>query len=135
VYSKIDFLKGAFGIVPPELDGYETTLDLPAFDIAADIDPQWLLLFVTRQEFYRNQRGLARGGRKAPRVQAADFLKVGIPVPCKQEQESMAKVIGTLDRNIELLRQELAAVRRQKKGLIQKLLTGEVRVKAHQGGE
>jgi len=31
IYSKLDFLNGAFGIVPVELDGYESTLDLPAF--------------------------------------------------------------------------------------------------------
>ena len=33
IYSKLDFLNGAFGIIPPSLDGYESTLDLPAFDI------------------------------------------------------------------------------------------------------
>ncbi len=33
IYSKLDFLNGAFGIIPDELDGFESTLDLPAFDI------------------------------------------------------------------------------------------------------
>ena len=32
IFSKLDFLNGAFGLVPPELDGYESTLDLPCFD-------------------------------------------------------------------------------------------------------
>lgn len=33
MYGKLDFLNCAFGIVPPELDGYESTLDAPAFDM------------------------------------------------------------------------------------------------------
>lgn len=48
IYSKLDFLNGAFGIVPTELDGYESTLDLPAFDISSEINSTFLLAYVTR---------------------------------------------------------------------------------------
>ncbi|MCK5532441.1 MAG: restriction endonuclease subunit S, partial [Halopseudomonas aestusnigri] len=34
IYSKLDFLNQAFGVIPEELDGYESTVDLPCFDIA-----------------------------------------------------------------------------------------------------
>ena len=52
IYSKLDFLNGAFGIIPDELDGYESTLDLPAFDFNESVDPDWFLSFVIREEFY-----------------------------------------------------------------------------------
>src|SRR5262245_33954427 len=52
VYSKLDCLNGAFGIVPAELDGYETTLDLPAFDFIGPVEPSWLLKTVARPSFY-----------------------------------------------------------------------------------
>lgn len=129
IYSKLDFLNGAFGIVPEELDGYESTLDLPAFDFGDSVDPSWFRYFVIREGFYKNLLGLANGGRKARRVNPDDLLKVAIPFPSKKEQARIAQVLQTLDHEIDLLQQELDALKQQKKGLMQKLLTGEVRVK------
>jgi type I restriction enzyme S subunit len=45
------------------------------------------------------------------------------------EQIRIAAVLETCDREIELLQKQLEALREQKRGLMQKLLTGEVRVK------
>lgn len=130
IYSKLDFLNGAFGIVPAELDGYESTLDLPAFDIGASVDPDWFRYFVVREAFYKNLLGLANGGRKARRVNPDDLLKVNIPCPTKAEQQRIAEVLKACDHEIDLIRQELEALKQQKKGLMQKLLTGQVRVRA-----
>jgi restriction endonuclease S subunit len=47
---------------------------------------------------------------------------------CK-EQRRIAAVLQTCDREIELLTQKHNALQRQKKGLMQRLLTGRVRVK------
>jgi type I restriction enzyme S subunit len=38
-------------------------------------------------------------------------------------------MLSLADKEIELLKKELAALQEQKRGLMQKLLTGEVRVK------
>lgn len=129
IYSKLDFLNGAFGIVPPSLDGYESSLDLPAFDIDQIVDARWLLYFVTRPGFYRNQLGLAHGGRKARRVNPKELLKLSVAMPGKIEQTRIADALETLDKEIDLLRSERDALKKQKKGLMQKLLTGEIRVK------
>jgi type I restriction enzyme S subunit len=128
IYSKLDFLNGAFGIIPTELDGFESTLDLPAFDISDSVDPDWFRFFVVRESFYKNLLGLANGGRKARRVNPDDLLKVSIPFPAKPEQSRIADTLNTADREIDLLRKELDALKTQKKGLMQKLLTGQVRV-------
>ena len=40
IYSKLDFLNGAFGIIPNELDGLESTLDLPCFDFSEGLNPR-----------------------------------------------------------------------------------------------
>jgi type I restriction enzyme S subunit len=102
---------------------------LPAFDIAEEVDARWLVYFVTRKGFYRNQLGLANGGRKARRVNPAAFLRLSPRMPEKVEQSRIADALETLDREIELLRLYLGLIKKQKKGLMQKLLTGEVRVK------
>jgi type I restriction enzyme S subunit len=60
-----------------------------------------------------------------------DFLheKITIP-PTIEEQARIAGVLSTCDRELELLEKQLAALKEQKRALMQKLLTGEVRVKA-----
>jgi type I restriction enzyme S subunit len=59
-----------------------------------------------------------------------DFLyeKITIP-PTVEEQAKIVDVLSACDREIELLQKQLAALKKQKRGLMQKLLTGEVRVK------
>jgi type I restriction enzyme S subunit len=133
IYSKLDFLNGAFGIVPDELDGFESTLDLPAFDFTGDVDPAWFLYFVVREQFYKHHLGLANGGRKARRVNPSDLLKISIPLPSLSEQRTIADFLKAMDREIELLRKQLDLLKLQKKGLMQKLLTGQVRVKLPKG--
>lgn len=51
-----------------------------------------------------------------------------IRIPGIQEQKAIAQVLSTADREIELLEEELKLLQLQKKGLMQLLLTGIVRV-------
>jgi type I restriction enzyme S subunit len=59
-----------------------------------------------------------------------DFARIKVHLPSEAEQRRIAEVLETCDREIELLEKELAALKEQKRGLMQKLLTGEIRVKA-----
>ena len=55
------------------------------------------------------------------------FLKHTILLPSLDEQKAIAEVLATADEEIQLLKDELDALREQKKGLMQKLLIGEIR--------
>ncbi|MDU2489167.1 MAG: restriction endonuclease subunit S [Clostridium celatum] len=55
--------------------------------------------------------------------------KFKINLPSIEEQNKIAEVLIEADKEIELLEKELEALKLQKKGLMQRLLTGEVRVK------
>jgi len=57
-----------------------------------------------------------------------EFAKLKIPVPSLAEQKRIVAVLSEADREIELLKQQIATLKEQKKGLMQKLLTGEIRV-------
>ena len=57
-----------------------------------------------------------------------DFFEVQVPVPDRVTQDSVANLLDTASRELALLDQELAFLRTQKQGLMQKLLTGDVRV-------
>src|SRR5262249_38962611 len=56
------------------------------------------------------------------------FTRIAIPLPPFEEQEWIADVLSTMDREVALLRQYFDGLKKQKKGLMQKLLTGQVRV-------
>jgi type I restriction enzyme S subunit len=62
---------------------------------------------------------------------AHDFLreKIAIP-PSLEEQQQIVDLLEASDTEIHLLKQELTALQDQKRGMMQKLLTGRVRVRA-----
>jgi type I restriction enzyme S subunit len=125
IYSKLDFLNGAFGIIPPELDGYESTLDLPAFDIAPTVNPVWLSGYLTRPTYYTRQVGLARGQRKARRVHPSDLLASSLQVPPRDLQDRVAAILTSSQCDIDKSKRLLESLKTQKRGLMQKLLTGQ----------
>jgi type I restriction enzyme S subunit len=129
IYSKLDFLNGAFGIIPDQLDGFESTLDLPAFDISDNVSKEWFLYYLIRPEYYTRQLGLAKGQRKARRVNPAEFLNSKITLPPLDEQRRIAAAISSAQHEIDLLKQLAEKYKTQKRGLMQKMLTGEWRVK------
>ncbi|MBN2169260.1 MAG: restriction endonuclease subunit S, partial [Actinobacteria bacterium] len=57
------------------------------------------------------------------------FLKLKVLVPSVEIQEMLGKILTTADNEMRLSEDYLNALEKQKRGLMQKLLTGEVRVK------
>ena len=59
----------------------------------------------------------------------SEFSKLPFPVPPLAEQKAIAEVLKTAESELDALNTEIEALTRQKRGLMQKLLTGEWRVK------
>ncbi len=57
------------------------------------------------------------------------FQKMKIKLPSLPEQQKIAEVLNLADKEINHLKNELEELKQQKKALMQKLLTGQVRVK------
>lgn len=64
------------------------------------------------------------------RIYYDDLGVMPLQLPCMAEQRKIAALLNALDSELSLLTRQLAALKTQKKGLMRKLLTGEVRVKA-----
>lgn len=118
IYSKLDFQNQAFGIIPNELDGYQSTLDLPTFDIQ-NIDPKFLLEYVMRREFYEYQGLIANGSRKAKRIHPENFLDMPVRIPSLEEQQAIGTYFSNLDNLINSYQEKISQLETLKKKLLQ----------------
>lgn len=109
-------------------DALRALIDLPAFDIAPTVNPIWLLGYLTRPTYYARQLGLARGQRKARRVHPSDLLASSLLVPPRDLQNRIAEILTTSQCDIDKSKRLLQSIEAQKRGLMQKLLTGEWRL-------
>lgn len=79
---------------------------------------------------YINRLNVAVYGiRDGKQISYEDFGRLRIPYPPIKEQDAIAEVLSTADREIELLQQDIEQEKQKKKALMQMLLTGIVRVK------
>jgi type I restriction enzyme S subunit len=76
--------------------------------------------------FYRYSQGLVSDTWN---LKFDQFAKIRFKLPSLAEQKKIASVLDACDREIDLLRRKRDALQQQKKGLMQRLLTGRVRVK------
>ena len=58
-----------------------------------------------------------------------NFSIIKVEIPTKEVQQKIAEILNNCDEEIRLLAKKLEMLKQQKKGLMQKLLTGEIRVK------
>lgn len=58
----------------------------------------------------------------------SEFLKLKIPVPPIEEQKKIVRLLNAADKEIELQKQKIEAIKLQKKGLMQQLLNGKKRL-------
>ena len=68
-------------------------------------------------------------GSKVYGISKGNIQKFRIVLPTLPEQQKIAALLSAADKEIGILQIELATLRGQKRGLMQRLLTGEVRVK------
>lgn len=60
-------------------------------------------------------------------VTSGDFFGIKVKVPSLEEQNAIAEILNTANQEVKQYQQKLEALKLQKKGLMQQLLTGKVR--------
>lgn len=71
-----------------------------------------------------------RVGSGLPNIQKSSLDAFSLHIPTDiSEQKAIANILSKADEEITLLTRKLSALKSQKKGLMQKLLTGQIRVK------
>ena len=128
IYGKQNLHKGAFGIIPDELDDFESSQDIPTFDFQDGVSPSYFMFFMSQESFYQSLEKISTGtGSK--RIHPENLFKVKVKFPALEEQTAIAQVLQAADKEISLLKAKAEKLREQKKGLMQVLLTGKVRLK------
>lgn len=89
--------------------------------------PEFLRFYLRSDAFRRKVYRLAQGSTRF-NISKNEIMKIKINIPEINEQRAIAKVLEACEKQIRLLEQELEAIKLQKKGLMQLLLTGIVRV-------
>jgi type I restriction enzyme S subunit len=94
-------------------------------EIKDGIDPQWLYQRFLLIPWYKFNE--ASG---VPSLSRETIYKIRIDVPDMEEQRKIATVLNEVDKQVESLVRISKNFEEQKRGLMQKLLTGQIRVKA-----
>ena len=66
--------------------------------------------------------------KEKQRVHYSQFIDLNLPIPSKEEQDNIANILSKWDQNIELKEKLLIEKQNQKRGLIERFLTGKVRL-------
>jgi type I restriction enzyme S subunit len=99
---------------------------------AVRYDSDFFVHFFEAGQLNRGIYAIAQEGARSHgllNISISDFFDLTMTIPSYEEQKRIASVLNACDREIELLTQKHDALQRQKKGLMQRLLTGRVRVK------
>ena len=122
IYGKQNIHKGAFGIIPPELDGFTSSADLPAFDIdESKCVPEWIPLCLKVDERYKTLQKEVKGVG-SQRLAVNVFLNVEIPLPDVNVQRKILAKVSKKITSITLLDDEIEKQKNYAKQLRQNIL-------------
>ncbi|WP_051412255.1 restriction endonuclease subunit S [Halonatronum saccharophilum] len=117
---------GVVGAVPIELDNANLTENADKLtNIKCNKD---FLLYILQSELIQRVIENEKTLNAQPKLAIKRIRKFNIPVPPLEEQEKIASILSSVDGRIETYQEEREDFRELKKGLMQKLLTGQVRV-------
>ena len=124
--------EGAVALVPRDHDGCLVSHRFPIFvpDIER-VDARYLRHVLRMARFTYLLGIVSPGGAGRNRVLSkSDFLDLMVPLPPLDRQRRVAMILDDAENAIAAEEKYLSALNRQKRGLMQKLLTGEWRVRA-----
>ena len=131
--SRMQVVHGALGMVRPECDGMyasdsydvliaknEKVLHMPFLDWMSRMRSFWHLAYISSHGVHIEKMTF----------KLSDFMHEKINLPDDlEEQRQITAILDTADQQLTLLRTQRTALDQQKRGLMQRLLTGKLRVK------
>lgn len=103
----------------------------PAYTVIAakkDISSDFYRHYFKSYNFIGHLAVAVVGIRDGKQISYGDFSFLKLPCPPIPEQEKIAEILNIADREIEILQEKLACINKERKALVQQLLTGKRRV-------
>jgi type I restriction enzyme S subunit len=103
----------------------------PAYTILKEIVPiskTFFKVYFKTETFISRLNTIIYGIRDGKQISFKDFATLKIPCPSKEEQIAIAQILETANREMKSYEDKLKVLQLQKKGLMQQLLTGKLRV-------
>jgi len=122
VYSRLKAFEGAYTVVPPELDGYFTSNEFPAFDIDPDRADHRYVQWLFRQpgvwrEIAVGSKGI---GARRERVHPDKVLSFRIDLPSLDDQHRIAERLDRVAALVDERRTAIEAAERETQALLLK---------------
>jgi type I restriction enzyme S subunit len=117
------------------LDGWNDGVLSPMYVVfqldETKIDSDYFLHWLNSHEARQRIKNSAQGSVRET-VSFSEFAAITIPLPDTNTQIAIARYLNALRQEIDLLGQSVSALKAQKRGLMQKLLTGQWRLPVHE---
>jgi len=132
LFSKMQILHGASALVTKEFDGAKISGSYIAV-VAKDKKQLNMEFFqwYSQVPYFYHQTYISSYGVHIEKMtfDFETFLQLEMKLPTNEEQTAITQVLQTADKEIQLLKAKTDKLREQKKGMMQVLLTGKVRIK------
>lgn len=128
VYISIAGTIGLAGLIPESLDGANLTENAAKITNLQEIKKEYLSILLN-SELIQNQIKSYLGKTSQPKLALFRIEKLELPLPSIQEQQKIASILSNVDSQIQKQQEHKSKLESLKKGLMQKLLTGQIRVK------
>ena len=117
---------GIVGEVPDELDNANLTENA---DKLCDINMnKKFLLKVLQSQVIQKIIDAEKTSNAQPKLALTRIKEFMIPIPSREEQEKIASILSSVDKKIDEYQKKKEKLEELKKGLMQQLLTGKIRV-------
>lgn len=118
---------GVSSVIDDELDGCIGFATLNTRPNTSKVNSEYLSWYFNSERFINWCVSMSTGdGRQ--NLNLKDFVKAKVLLPSLEEQQKIVSVLKNADKEIDVLVQQLADLKQEKKALMQQLLTGKRRV-------
>ena len=130
IISNRQVFHGAIGVVQKKLENSIISMEYSILRCNEGFDTEFLFYCMYSSQFKKTVIKRTQGVHEEKFVFLFNewYKTLGLHIPSIDEQKSTVSVLNNLNENIQILTNEVAQLKVQKKGLMQLLLTGIVRV-------
>ncbi len=120
-----------------EFSPYEGVVS-PAYTVLRpqeEVDPGFFRHYLKSKDFIKRLSVAVIGIRDGKQINFSDFASITLPVPPSEVQLQYAIFFDAMEREVILLKKQKKELQKQKRGLMQKLLSGQIRVHSFEEAE